>query len=319
MKLNFEALSSPQTYGEVRTENPLMKLGEYLRDNGYFFTPITPAARARVLDRPHTGFSSDGILREFFGWGRMVPLEMVPSPILLWLNSADMLELSEDGQRVRSRIRATTLGTDIYLHSTDPLVESDGVYLSPDVHQYIKFLKDHVVSAHHVVELNCGTGAGGLSLAERAEKIDLIDSSAVALDFSRVNASLTGAENIRILPSHMLAEVEPGADVIISHPQDRVRDCRDYGVEAPLQVVDAAVQYLRPGGKLLLFTSTCIVAGRDMLHEAIQTRLEETGHMFHFEYLQFEGDVTELGLVRDDAPLIDRKLNVGVTLTARHS
>jgi methylase of polypeptide subunit release factors len=124
-----------------------------------------------------------------------------------------------------------------------------------------------------------------------------VDINPTALCYARVNVALAGTAAVRPCRSDLLDDVEGTFDVILANPPFMVdpagRTYRDgggpTGHRLSLAILDAAGQRLRPGGSLVLFSGTGIVAGRDPLREAAALRLGGTG--LAWTYREVDPDV----------------------------
>src|SRR5205085_5307060 len=103
-------------------ESALLALGRTIRDRGYHFTTITPLSHRRVNMRTHIGPAS---LEDMFGWNRCFDERQVSEAVTNLLHKADALEVTENG--LRSRVRFSTLGDQLFVHSAFPTDDSDAV------------------------------------------------------------------------------------------------------------------------------------------------------------------------------------------------
>lgn len=273
----------------------LLSLGRALREVGYSFTTITPASHQRVNGRP--GAAEARSLRDVFGWSRPFKPDLLPKPLLSLLEAAGAVERERQGPLLRSLVRFSTLGGALYVHSAFPTDAPDAVFFGPDTYRFIAFLRPHVAKAGRVVDIGCGTGAGGLAFAAAAGRVTLADINVKALRFAQVNAALAGSPGAEIIESDVLQSVEGEVDVVLANPpylvDDDARVYRhggdDLGTALSARIAREAIERLSPGGRLLLYTGAPVVEGRDVLRAAIEPLLRRAGA--RFTYVEIDPDV----------------------------
>ena len=259
----------------------LVELLHFLRLHDYHFTAVTPRTHATVLSRP-SGRQPD--LRDIFGWNRPFAERDLEPVLFSLLNQADAVSL--DGERFKSRIRVASLGEDLFVHSGFPTDERDAVFFGPDTYRFARFLQQNaetVSSAHVIVDMGTGSGAGGIAaarLAPRAE-ITLVDVIAKALQFAEANVAAAGLK-ARLVESD---QVPDDADLLIANPpylmDASVRTYRDggglLGGAVSLDWVSQGLRKLRPEGTILLYTGAAYVDGRSPLIAAISHTCASSG------------------------------------------
>ncbi len=268
----------------------LVELGRALRDSGYRFTTVTPETHRRVNARPSAREARS--LRDVFGWSRPFTPDVLPPRLLGLLERADMLEPQQDG-RLRSLVRYSSLGEGLYLHDAYPTTHPDSVFFGPDTYRFAALLARVPGRFRRAVDIGCGSGAGGLSLAGRVESLVLSDVNARALRFARVNAALQGASHAEVLTSDGLRGVSGEVDLVVTNPpylvDEASRTYRDgggrYGVDLSVRFTREALQRLSPGGTLVLYSGAPVVEGEDQLRAALTPVLAESGARAHYEEL----------------------------------
>jgi release factor glutamine methyltransferase len=300
LRLFGAIVALPPGITEFETEKPLessgmeavVELGRVLMRSNYHFVTVTPATHLRVLERaPVIGRPT---LRDIFGWNRRFSHDALPEGMVSLLREADCL-VEEDGL-LRSRIRFSSIGSRLYVHSEFPTTSREAVFFGPDTYRFCAFLERHVTHARRVVDIGCGSGAGGLSLADRAGEVVLADVSAPALSFARANAALAG-EQAAFVKSDVLASVTGSMDLVVANPpylrDDATRLYRDgggeYGEALALRIVREALFRLDRGGRLLLYTGATIVQGSDTFLEAVRPLLDTAGA--RYTYTELDPDV----------------------------
>lgn len=253
-------------------DRALLALGAALKAASYEFVAVTPATHRRVLQRPRP---SRATLRDIFGWNRPFEPSHLEPQLLALAREADVVEESVDG--LRMRIRFATLGGRLFLHSGFPTVERDAVFFGPDTYRFVDFIKSELVSARSLLDLGCGSGAAGIAASVHCEQVTLTDVNAVALRYARVNAALAGTR-VTVHESDVMAGVVEPVDVVVANPpymRDTAgRAYRDgggtHGEALTLRIARESLSRLPRGGTLLLYTGAAVVAGRDVLRDALK-------------------------------------------------
>ena len=276
----------------------LVDLGNALRGTGYRFVTITPESHRRVIARAEIARD----VRDVFGWSRPFSPSLLSKEIGQALARSRAFHLRPDGL-LQSEVRFSSLDNGLYAHSAYPTVGADAVFFGPDTYRYCAFLRRILTRIGRVVDVGCGSGAGGLVLAERAREVVLGDINAGALLFSRVNAELAGASTT-IVHSDVLAGIEGPIDAVISNPPYLVdaaarayRDGGDgLGTGLALRIVRESLARLSPGGRLLLYTGAPVVAGKDVFRAHVLPILAARGASFEYDELDVDVFGEELSL-----------------------
>ena len=316
---------------QSRRQQSLTELGRYLLELGYRFTTITPESHRRVLERPALkGLSNrpavERALKDLLGWSKAVSESTLPPKVVELLKNADLVTY-EHGE-LKSLVRFSTLGNSIFVHSAYPTVQRETVFFGPDSYRFVRFVKEKVESATGIVDLGCGSGVGGICLAQKFlpsfdGPIYLVDINETALEFATVNAAVNGAVTAHAIKSNLFSQVPPGADVVIANPpfmmDEKLRAYRhgggDYGSELPLRMISDALDYLKPGGTLALFTGACVVDGEDMFHKSVRGLLsEKLGALVHYDYVELDPDIYGEELSHPLYAEVDRMAAVGLTV-----
>lgn len=302
-------------------EAALVALGQALRAEGYAFTTVTPETHRRVNARPEARQART--LRDVFGWSRPFARGVLSSRLQELLEQAGELETRDDGL-LRSRVRFSCLGPALYAHSAWPTVEEDAVFFGPDTYRFCSLLRRVPGTFRRVVDLGCGSGAGGLSVAGRSTEVVLADVSTESLVFARVNAELNGARAVQVVRSDLLRDVSGRFDLIAANPPYLAdtggRTYRDgggtYGMELSVRIVRESVERLEPGGTLVLYTGTPVVEGEDLLRTALE-QVWRSAPLTNVSYEELDPDVFSEELEKE--PYADVERIALVALVARRA
>lgn len=305
----------PEPTAESSTEHALLFVGRWLLAQGYGFTTITPASHARVNARPTAKFARD--LRDVFGWSRPFERTLLPKEVFDALVEAGAAV--EQNGALRSAVRYSSLGDNLFVHSAYPTTEADAVFFGPDTYRYAQSLSRLPGRFGRAIDIGAGSGAGLLSMADRCENITCADINGRALSFARVNATLCGVR-AQVVHSDVLRGVEGDFDLIVSNPPYLV-DCKarayrhggDRGIELPARIVEEGLGRLRVGGTLCVYTGTPVVGGEDLFRTRTARML--TGFDVRYEAL----DVDVFGEELDEPAYadVDRIALVSLTATRR--
>lgn len=269
-------------------ELALVEVGRRLRDEGYQFTTVTPETHRRVNAR--AGAERAGGLRDVFGWSRPFDAAVVPAPILEALRRAEMV--AERGGLLVCGVRFSCLGDGLYVHSAYPTSDESSVFFGPDTYRYCALLRREVTAARRVVDIGCGSGVGGLCLADRVDQIVLADINEAALSLARVNAELAGVtDRVEVVASNLFTNVHGDLDLVIANPPYLVdpghRVYRDgggeLGTDLGVRIVRVGLSRLQSGGRLILYTGAPIVDGEDHVRSAIAPILDSSALRWTYE------------------------------------
>ena len=306
--LNREPLNREPLNREPLNEDALYALGLALKHHEYDFVTVTPSTHARVLSRDTQLGTS---LRDAFGWNRPFAKSSLPTELIELARAAGVL--SEVEQGLRMNVRFAALGGELFAHSPFPTVQDDAVFFGPDTYRFVRFVRRSLDNANarslgtarFLVDIGCGSGAGGILAARHAESVILADINRTALAFARVNARLAGTTPI-IRQSDVLRSVSEPVDIVIANPpymrDPAERLYRDGGGEhgeaLSLRIAREALERLPIGGKLLLYTGAPVIAGRDILRAPLLELCRAANASFEYEEIDpdvFGDELTEPG------------------------
>jgi methylase of polypeptide subunit release factors len=275
----------------------LVALGQELQTLGYRFATVTPKSHLRVNSRPENAQANS--LQAVFGWNRPFRREDLSERIVALLEEAEELEISDD--LLRSKVRVSTLGEQFFVHSSFPTESPDAVFFGPDTYRFARALRQamqgmEVSAPFSIIDIGCGSGAGGLfaalQLAPHTDvEVILSDINPKALRYAHVNAALNRIPNARTVRSDVFNQINDAGNLLISNPPYLVDAGRrvyrhgggEFGFDLSLPIVEAGIDHLRPGGRLVLYTGTPVIDGTDKFHEALQPLLATRGCTYSYE------------------------------------
>ena len=297
----------------------LVALGRFLKNEGYRFVVVTPTTHERILKRPE----EQPTLRSIFGWNRAFQRNQIPPQLFEFLLEADVL--SQRGDRYLATVRFATIDDMLFAHSAFPTVETDAVFFGPDTYRFVRLVRSAIVdipvrNGITLIDIGTGSGAGGLCAARclPAAKIRLTDVNPRALELSAVNAVINDLESVEVVFSDVLSGIEGEPNLIIANPPYLLDDERrlyrhgggDLGTSLAQRIAAEGLARLAPGGRLVLYTGTPVVAGVDALFELIEPLLQL--HCSQIVYEEIDPDVFGDELERRAYASVDRIAAVGL-------
>ncbi len=259
----------------------LVDLGNLLKSRHYQFITPTPLTHKRVLR--NRGDSPAKDLRDIFGWNLPFHETLLPAPLLDGL-VRERLITPVGVDNYRSEVRVSSLAGDLYVHSRFPTSEEDAVFFGPDTYRFAALIRQDLSSLPlapdcSILDMGCGGGPGGIVSARvsgvRVRELVLADVNQKALALSEVNVRLAKLASCRIVQSDLFTEVVGNFDLIVSNPPYLLDAERrtyrhgggDYGESLSQRVLEQSVERLAPGGRLILYTGSAIVQGKDSFSE----------------------------------------------------
>jgi release factor glutamine methyltransferase len=302
-------------------EEALAELGRALQASSYRFITPTPNTHALVLARA-TGDRGEPWardLRDVFGWSKPFKAESLDARLLALLDAAGGLIELPDG--FKSAYRFSSLGALLLAHSAYPTSAADSIFFGPDTYRFCAFLGQCAPVAETVLDIGCGSGAGGLWLASKRPLRELVltDINERALAVARANACLAGVE-VRTLFSDLFAAMPALPDLCIANPpymkDAQGRAYRDgggqHGEGLSIRMVREWLNRARAGQSFLLYTGSAIVAGLDRIQQLAVALAREHGATI--EYAELDPDVFGEELALPGYEDVERIAAVGMHL-----
>ena len=298
----------------------LLELLKALEAVGYDFVTPTPETHGRVLAR--AGHPPGDGLRTLLGWSLPVAPADAPPSVLDLLARAEVLRT--EGGLVRSTVRVSRLHGLLFLHSAYPTTEDDAVFLGPDSYRFADFLAREIAPSFQgrLVDVGGGCGVGGITVGHRAPlaRVTVADINPRALALARVNALQAGVV-LNVVQADGLAAAD-GVDLVVANPpymadagQTYAKGGGMHGGALSLDWAKAALERLRPGGRLLLYTGSAItLGGVDALRGALETLCDERGA--GLDYQEIDPDVFGEALVGAAYSDVERIAAIGCVITA---
>ena len=300
-----------------------LALSELLRrldGDGYDFVTPTPLTHARVVARPDRQLGRS--LRDILGWSLPFAADEAPEGLVECLRAAGALTRS--GERLKSTIRVSRLHGRLLIHSAFPAKGDHAVFLGPDSYRFADFLERELGGAEtgRMVDVGGGSGVGAIVAATCAPGADLLmtDVNETALRFARVNAAHAGVR-LQTQLCDGLSGAPDGLAAVLANPpyiaatQDIYSHGGDmHGGRISLDWARAAMGRLAPGGRLLLYTGSAILAGGDDPLGAALCELARA-HSASFRYREIDPDVFGEDLEREAYADVERIAVVGCVIT----
>ncbi len=306
----------------AEAEPALLDLMAELGRSGYHFVTPTPATHKRILSR--RAKTQGRNLRDAFGWSMAFAPGLLPSSLLSALERAGLLS-NEDGL-LRSKVRVSSLGQFLFVHSAFPTDAEDAVFFGPDSYRFVDFVRSELPRAGRVrrlVDIGAGAGVGGITAQAMLPeaRISLVDINPQALRFAAANARHAGID-VELVEGDSVAALSGMVDLAIANPpylmDGRGRFYRDggdaLGSALSLDWALAGAARLAPGGRMLLYTGTAIVDGHDCFRERLSSELGKLG--CSLRYREIDPDVFGEELQAPAYANVERIAAVGAVIEA---
>jgi methylase of polypeptide subunit release factors len=302
----------------------LSELLAALARRGYAFVTPTPATHARVVARPDRAQARD--LAGVLGWNLPFSLEEFDGELVELLERADAL-VPAPGGLMRATVRVSWLEGRLYLHSGYPTEAADAVFFGPDSYRFARLITDELTGrsagVRRIVDIGAGAGVGAITAAALCPQAKALgtDINPQALRYARINSAHAGIALETALGSG-LDPLEGRFDLVLANPpyiaDDGRRQYRDgggmIGGELSLRMAQAALPRLNPGGRMILYTGSAVVDGRDALGKGLAELAQARGHAL--SYRELDPDVFGEELAEPAYRTVDRIAVVAAVFTA---
>lgn len=304
--------------------HPLESLLRHLDGAGYCFVTPTPASHARVRARDPRRVAKSA--EDVLGWSLPFASGAIDPVIETLLAVAGAIEPSERGL-LRSMVRVSTVEGRMFLHSAFPTEAPDAVFLGPDTYRFARLIRGElenapVGSGSVIADIGTGSGAGAIVAADLcpAARMVMTDLNPRALEMAAINARHAG-HRVELRQGRNLAGLESRVDLALANPPYMLdsarRAYRDgggaYGGAISVEIAEAALSALKPGGRLILYTGSAIVAGHDMMRSALQTMA--SSHQMELRYEEMDPDVFGEELANPHYRTVDRIAAIAAIIT----
>jgi len=270
-----------------------------LKDENYRFTTVSPATHMLINGRASNELATD--LREIFGWNRPFDESVAGEPLMKLMDCAGLL--ARDGNLWRSKVRVSSLAQRLFMHSSFPTLQADSVFFGPDTYRFInaidQYLSTRVEPIRRTIDIGCGAGPGAITVASVIPDAEIfaVDINESALRMTGINAAAARADNVRVLHSDLLNDVDGVFDLVIANPPYMVDTSeRTYrhgggtlGEGLSVDIVRAALSRLSRGGALVLYTGVAMVDGYDGFLGSIEPILANS--CYRWSYRELDPDI----------------------------
>ena len=297
----------------------LLQLLETLDQLNYDFVAPTPATHTLVCARRDRARD----LRDVFGWSLPFTRDLLDPHLSRVLGEAGFLEA--DGHVLRSKVRVSRLAGRLFVHSAYPTDDKDAVFLGPDSYRFARLIQaslERGPAPRLILDLGAGAGVGGLVAGARHPdaRVVLADVNRKALRLAAVNAGFAGRTVETIVAdvgAHDLEEIELALanPPFMLDPQDRTyrHGGGMHGAQLSLDWTLYTVRRLAMGGRMILYTGSAIVYGRDRLLEALSEALPALGCSLRYE--EIDPDIFGDELAQLSYREVERIAAVGALIT----
>lgn len=309
------------------TSDNLLHFAMALKATGYSFTTVTPATHARVNSRLKNAWAHNAT--DVFGWSRPFREDAISPQLFEAMRNAEVLVTQGEGWV--SRVRASTLRGQLFLHSAYPTTASDAIFFGPDSYRFANAIAQYLSNnlagdarVRRAVDIGCGAGPGAVIVALERPQADVfaVDINDMALRYTAVNAQLAGARVV-VQHSDLLDGIAGDFDLIVANPpylldaQERTyrHGGGSFGEGLSLAIAGLAQTRLAPGGTLLLYTGTTIIDGTDQFLASLAPILGDSS--LEWDYQEIDPDV--FGEELAEPAYAEAERIAAVLLTARRT
>ena len=297
---------------EERSDNAaLQELLGHLYSVDYKFVTVSPVTHAIVNCRPSSVVARS--LTDVFGWSRPFGSGLLPTALHESLSKSGAV-VEHEGLWL-SRVRVSSIGDLLFIHSAFPTLDPQAVFFGPDTYRFCRAISSHIHSSslpRSMLDIGCGTGAGGIIGASLGiPRVRFSDINDDALAFAELNATAAGLTDVEFVHSDLFDNLPGNYDLIAANPpylNDSLHRAYRHGGGAfgsalSVRIAHEAITRLAPGGSLLLYTGAPIVDGKSPLKEELRCAFDAS---VRWTYEEIDPDVFGDELETDAYGSVDR-------------
>lgn len=285
-------------------QQALLYLLNFLKQQDYQFTAITPLSHQRILDRKQNDLNKEITLKDIFGWNLGFKKTDLDPALFSILEEHQLLKFQEN--LYLSQVRVASLNNALFIHSAFPTIEQDAVFFGPDTYRFAYHLKQYLASRSdplkRAVELCCGTSAAAVSIAKYFPDYDeliVADLNPKALLYSQMNIDFAGLKKIHPVQSDLFANLQGQFDLIFANPPYLIdpyqRQYRHGGDELDgnalsFRIIKEGIQHLNPRGCIFLYTGVTVTQDGNRFVEHLENLMRQYKNI-SWSYEEIDPDI----------------------------
>ena len=285
-------------------QQALLYLLNFLKQQDYQFTAITPLSHQRILDRKQNDLNKKITLKDIFGWNLGFKKTDLDPALFSILEEHQLLKIQEN--LYLSQVRVASLNNALFIHSAFPTIEQDAVFFGPDTYRFAYHLKQYLASRSdplkRAVELCCGTSAAAISIAKYFPDYDeliVADLNPKALLYSQMNIDFAGLKKIHPVQSDLFANLQGQFDLIFANPPYLIdphqRQYRHGGDELDgnalsFRIIKEGIQHLNPRGCIFLYTGVTVTQDGNRFVEHLENLMRQYKNI-SWSYEEIDPDI----------------------------
>ena len=285
-------------------QQALLYLLNFLKQQDYQFTAITPLSHQRILDRKQNDLNKKITLKDIFGWNLGFKKTDLDPALFSILEEHQLLKIQEN--LYLSQVRVASLNNALFIHSAFPTIEQDAVFFGPDTYRFAYHLKQYLASRSdplkRAVELCCGTSAAAVSIAKNFldyDELIVADLNPKALLYSQMNIDFAGLKKIHPVQSDLFANLQGQFDLIFANPPYLIdphqRQYRHGGDELDgnalsFRIIKEGIQHLNPRGCIFLYTGVTVTQDGNRFVEHLEKLMKQYKNI-SWSYEEIDPDI----------------------------
>ena len=285
-------------------QQALLYLLNFLKQQDYQFTAITPLSHQRILDRKQNDLNKKITLKDIFGWNLGFKKTDLDPALFSILEEHQLLKIQEN--LYLSQVRVASLNNALFIHSAFPTIEQDAVFFGPDTYRFAYHLKQYLASRSdplkRAVELCCGTSAAAISIAKYFPDYDeliVADLNPKALLYSQMNIDFAGLKKIHPVQSDLFANLQGQFDLIFANPPYLIdphqRQYRHGGDELDgnalsFRIIKEGIQHLNLRGCIFLYTGVTVTQDGNRFVEYLEKLMKQYKNI-SWSYEEIDPDI----------------------------